>query len=78
MVNFMKMSELQDKDIINIKDGKNIGRIVDLEVSESGSINYIIAEPTKFLKFNSFTKPTNFSSNQIVRIGKDVILVDLD
>ena len=74
----MKMSELQDKDIINIKDGRNIGRIIDLEVSIEGKINYIIAEPTKFLRLSSFNKETNILFNQIVRIGKDVILVDLD
>jgi len=74
----MKMSELQDKEIINVKDGKNIGRIIDLEVSTEGQINYIIAEPTNFLRFNSFNKETNILFKQIVRIGKDVILVDLD
>jgi len=72
------MSELQDKDIINIKDGKNIGRIIDLEVSNEGQINYLIAEPSNFFKFNSFNKETNILFKQIVRIGKDVILVDLD
>jgi len=72
------MSELQDKDIINIKDGKNIGKIIDLEVSHEGKINYIVAEPVKIFKFNSFNKETNILFNQIVRIGKDVILVDLD
>ena len=74
----MKMSELQDKDIINVKDGRNIGRIIDLEVSVEGKINYIIAEPAKFLRLSSFNKETNILFNQIVRIGKDVILVDLD
>ena len=74
----MKMSELQDKDIINVKDGRNLGRIIDLEVSIDGKINYIIAEPTKFLRLSSFNKETNILFNQIVRIGKDVILVDLD
>ena len=74
----MKLSELQNKDIINVKDGKNIGRIIDLEVTSEGKINNIIAEPSSFLRFNSFNKETNIKFNQIVRIGKDVILVDLD
>ena len=72
------MSELQDKDIINVKDGRNLGKIIDLEVSIDGKINYIIAEPTKFLRLSSFNKETNILFNQIVRIGKDVILVDLE
>lgn len=74
----MKISELQDKDIINIKDGKNVGKIIDLEVSVDGKINYIIAEPTKFFRLNTFNKETNILFSQIVRIGKDVILVELD
>lgn len=74
----MKMSELQDKDIINVRDGKNVGRIIDLEVTSDGQINYLIAEPSHFFKFNSFTKETKFSFKQIVRIGKDVILVEID
>lgn len=74
----MKMSELQDKDIINVKDGKNVGRIIDLDVSEEGIINYIIAEPTNFLRFNTFNKETSIKFKSIIRIGKDVILVDLD
>ena len=78
MVKSMKMSELQDKDIINVKDGKNIGKIIDLEVSSDGIINNIIAEPSHFLRFNSFTKETSIKFNQIIRIGKDVILVDLE
>lgn len=74
----MRMSELQDKDIINVKDGKNLGRIIDLEVSLDGNINNIIAEPTKLLRLNTFNKETTILFKQIVRIGKDVILVDLD
>ena len=74
----MKMSELQDKDIINIKDGKNVGKIIDLVVTIDGKINYIIAEPAKFFRLNTFNKETNILFSQIIRIGKDVILVDLD
>ena len=74
----MKMSELQDKDIINLKDGKNIGRIIDLEVTNEGIISYIIAEPKQFFKLNVYNKETSFTFKQIVKIGKDVILVDLN
>lgn len=72
------MSELQDKDIINVKDGKNIGRIIDLSVNEEGIIDNIIVEPRQFLNFNVYNKETSFNFKQIVKIGKDVILVDLD
>ena len=74
----MKMSDLQEKDIINIKDGKNIGRIIDLDVSNEGVINYITVEPKQFLRLNVYNKEVNFSFKQIVKIGKDVILVELE
>ena len=40
----MKLSELEKKDIINIKDGKLIGRIVDVEfdINNGCLIKFII------------------------------------
>ena len=78
VVHYMKMSDLQDKDIINVKDGKNIGRIIDLEVTTDGNIKYLSAEPKQLFRLNVYNKEINFTFKQIVKIGKDVILVDLD
>ena len=37
----MKISDLQDKTIININNGKELGKISDLEIDEKGFIiNY--------------------------------------
>lgn len=73
----MRMSDLQMKDIVNTKDGKLIGKICDLIVSENGEILYLVVEPTKFLKkYASFGPETNIKFNQIVKFGSDVILVD--
>lgn len=72
------MSDLQAKDIVNITDGKRMGRISDIIVSESGEIMYLVIEPTKILKrYTSFTSETNIKFDQIVKFGFDVILVDL-
>ena len=38
----MKISDLQDKKIINITDGKNIGTIIDLEIDNETLDNIII------------------------------------
>ena len=75
----MKISELQDKEIINIKDGKNLGRIVDLEINDKGEIINFFAIPkrTIFRLFLS-NKETIFNINNINKIGEDVILVDLE
>ena len=35
----MYLSELQQKDIISINDGRKIGKIIDVEINEDGSIN---------------------------------------
>ena len=37
----MRMSDLQQKDIISTKDGKRIGRIIDIVVNENGTIELI-------------------------------------
>ena len=34
----MKLSDLQEKDVVNINDGRKIGRIIDAEVDISGKI----------------------------------------
>ena len=74
----MKMSDLQAKDIVNITDGKRMGRISDIVVSETGEIMYLVIEPTKILKrYTSFTSETSIKFDQIVKFGSDVILVDL-
>lgn len=73
----MRMSELQAKDIVNTNDGKLIGKICDLIVSEKGEILYLVVEHTKFLKkYSSFGPETNIKFSQIVKFGSDVILVD--
>ena len=71
------MSDLQHKDIINIINGSRIGRIVDIEVSSDGLINYLIIGEIKMMKrFNSGNE-TKITFKQIKRIGSDVILVEL-
>ena len=74
----MKISDLQAKDIVNVSDGKRMGRITDIVVSEKGEIMYLVIEPTKILKrYTSFTGETSIKFDQIVKFGTDVILVDL-
>jgi len=75
----MKISELQDKTIINIRDGKNIGTISDLEINEKGEIiNFYAIESKFFLKIFSRGTETIFKMEDIKKIGEDVILVQID
>lgn len=74
----MFLSELQEKDIINIKDGRRIGKIIDAEVTPQGQIIYLIIEPKRiFKKILSSTSETKISFEDINKIGEDVILVNL-
>ncbi len=73
----MMLSDLQAKDIINIKDGNNLGRIVDAKVDERGQINYFVAEPKKMFKMVTRVGDVSFGFDKIKKIGEDVILVEI-
>ena len=71
----MYLSELQNKDIVSIKDGKKIGNIVDISINNEGYINGLIIQKVKFSLFRG-TNDEEIKWNQIKKIGEDVILVD--
>ena len=74
----MRLSELQNKDIINIVDGKKIGRIIDVDIDQNGSLRSLISEKYRFF-FSMFSSKaeTEIKWHQIEKIGADVILVNL-
>lgn len=74
----MRLSDLQNKTVINVIDGKNIGNIIDLEIGEDGSTVGLIVEKYKFL-ISSFSnkKELTIKWDQIKKIGEDVILVNI-
>ena len=75
----MRLSELQNKDIINIVDGKKIGKIIDVEIEQNGSLKSLISEKSRFFfAFLSNKNETEIKWHQIEKIGTDVILVNLD
>ena len=72
----MRLSELQNKTVINLTDGKNIGKIIDLNIDEKGNATGLIVEKHKFIiSYFSSNKEFSISWNQIEKIGEDVILV---
>ncbi len=74
----MFLSDLQSKDIISTKDGRRIGRIIDAEITPQGNIiNLIIEEKRNFRKILSSSPDTKISFENIIKIGEDVILVNL-
>ena len=74
----MKLSDLQSKDIVNINDGRRVGRIIDAEITNEGKITYLLIEEKKGLRnFMSKDYEASITFTQIKKIGSDVILVDL-
>ncbi len=75
----MKLSELQKKDIVNIRDGKKIGRIIDVEFDPSnGYMIHFVIEKAKFVRnMFSVSDDLNIKFTQIKKLGEDVILIDI-
>lgn len=77
---FWKASELRALDVINVVDGRKLGRITDLDVDlKEGKIRAIIL-PGEGRSFWPLDRYSDIAVpwEQIVRIGADVILVELD
>ncbi len=74
----MRLSDLQNKTVVNLIDGKNIGNIIDMAVDESGKAIDLIVEKHRFLlSYFSNKKEISIKWEQIEKIGEDVILVNI-
>ena len=75
----MKISELQRKDIVNVNDGKVIGRIIDAIINEEdGSFEGFVIEKSKYIiSLFSTEGDITIKFSQIKKLGSDVILVEL-
>ena len=71
--------ELAKRDVINVADGRCLGKIVDASFSFPQGVLTGIFVPLKRNGFLSFLNKSNLfiSVNKIIRIGGDVILVDI-
>jgi len=74
----MRLSELQSKDIINTNDGKRIGSIIDVNISEDGNMKSLVVEKGKFFSKFSSKSEIEIKWQQVKKIGEDVILVSVD
>ena len=74
-----RLSELQTKDVINVRDGKNLGRICDMEMdADHGRIlRLMLPGRPRFFGFFGREESVEISWENIRLIGLDVILVDL-
>ena len=71
--------ELREREVINVEDGKKLGRIVDVAFNCKGQlIGLIVPGEKKFFKNNTGTDNLYIPFNCVLKIGDDVILVDLN
>ncbi len=73
----MRLSDLQDKDIINLSDGKKIGKIIDAIVEDDGIIQALVIQKTKMFNMLPNSNEIEVKWNKIKTIGSDVILIDI-
>lgn len=75
----VKTSELRQREVINILDGKRLGFVTDLDIDlNEGRIKSIII-PSQNRVFGFFTRAGDYIIpwEKIKKIGSDVILVEL-
>ena len=77
MINY---TELLEKDIINIKNGEIVGTFDDIEIDVTkGKISaFYIEEGSKFMGILGKTKSRRIRWEDLIRIGIDVIIVNVD
>ena len=75
----MKLSELQRKDIINIRDGKKVGKIIDVEfdINSGYMIHFVIEKAHYFRNLFTINEELTIKFTQIKKLGEDVILIDI-
>ena len=73
----MRLSDLQTKEVVNVLDGTNLGKIIDADINEAGEIMHFVIERSKmFHKLFSGGNEILITFKDIKKIGADVILVE--
>ncbi len=74
----MRLSDLQNKDVVDVLTGERMGNVIDVEISsDSGNITKLIIYDKKgFVNMLRGGQEVSISWQQIKKIGTDVILID--
>ena len=74
----IKISDLRNRDVVNLLDGKRLGNIIDIDLDlENGKVvALVLPGRTRGFLF-SRREDIVVPWNKIVRIGRDVILVEV-
>ena len=71
--------ELREKEVVNLADGKRLGRVQDLVLEPCGKvIGLVVPGEKKLIKALSRDESIFIAWKNIVKLGDDVILIDLN
>lgn len=75
----IKISDLRFREVINVLDGKKFGFIkdIDLDVEKGRITALVVPGPNRFIKLFSRREDIVVPWDRIVKIGRDVILVEI-
>ena len=70
--------EIREKDVINVVDGRSLGRAVDIAFTCRGQVfGIIVPGNTKFLKGLTSNDSLFIPWRNVIKIGTDAVLVEL-
>ena len=74
----MRLSDLQDKDVVDIGSGDKIGSVIDAEIKKDNGLitKLIVYEKRGFLDAFKMKDEVEVPWEKIKKIGSDVILVE--
>ncbi len=72
----MRLSDMQDKDVVELKTGIKVGNIIDIKINKEGMIESLILEKRKYSRLFSSNDEIEISFSKIESIGEDVILIN--
>lgn len=75
----MTFTELKQKDVVNIRDGRRMGKPIDLVLNETACVEALVVPvPGGILNLLKQDKEgCQIPWNRVLRIGDDVILVEI-
>ena len=77
----MSFSDLKHKDVVNICDGRKLGRPIDLILNDEACVDALVVPGRSgdlFSFFRQSQEGSAISWDRVRRIGDDVILVEVD
>lgn len=76
----INLSDMRQKEVINIRDGSRLGYIYDFEIDLDKGVVIALVLPGQGRILGLFGKNNDLIIDwkKIVRVGHDIILVDLD